>query len=261
MCAFIIQIMTTCLTIAGSDPSGGAGIQQDLKVFRAFGVYGLSVVSSLTAQNSTRVTGVMPVPAAFVKKQLETLLADMKPAAAKTGMIYSTSHVAAIASAIRRYSLRNIVVDPVMLSSTGRRLCEDDTPESVRNKLLPLCEAVTPNIYEASLLSGVRIKTLSDMEEAAVCLAGLGARNVIITGGHLETTATDLVYDGRFHYLEGERVPGEFHGTGCTFSAAVAAELARGRGALAAARSAKRFMKKVLARAFHAGKGMGLFDI
>ena len=257
----IIQIMIKCLTIAGSDPSGGAGIQQDLKVFRSYGLYGLSVISSLTAQNSRKVTGVMPVPAVFVKRQLETLLTDMKPDATKTGMIYSGENVAAIASAIRRHSLKNVVVDPVILSSTGMRLSEDDVPESIRKKLLPLCEAVTPNIYEASLLSGVRIATMRDMEEAAMRLADLGARNVIITGGHLEGTATDLVYDGGFHYLEGKKVLGEFHGTGCTFSAALAAELAKGSGVREAARAAKRFMKRVFRKTFSAGKGMRLFNL
>jgi hydroxymethylpyrimidine kinase/phosphomethylpyrimidine kinase len=257
----IIRIMIRCLTIAGSDPSGGAGIQQDLKVFRAFGQYGLSIITSLTAQNSRGVAGVMPVPAVFVKRQLETLLTDMKPDATKTGMIYSAANVAAIASAVRRYSLMNVVVDPVILSSTGRRLSGDDVPGAIRKKLLPLCETVTPNIYEASLLSGIRIATLHDMEKAAVRLAEFGARSVIITGGHLEGTATDLLYDGRFHYLKGKKMPGEFHGTGCTFSAALTAELANGEGVLEAALSAKRFMKKMFVKTFNTGGGMGLFNI
>jgi hydroxymethylpyrimidine/phosphomethylpyrimidine kinase len=253
--------MILSLTIAGSDPSGGAGIQQDLKVFRAFGVYGLSVVSSLTAQSSKGVKGIMPVPRAFVDRQLDALLSDMKPAATKTGMIYSTANVAAIASAIKRYSLENVVVDPVILSSTGRCLSEKGVPDAIRKKLLPLCTAVTPNIYEASVLSGIKITTMHDMEEAAIRLADSGARNVIITGGHLEGTATDLVYDGRFHYLKGKKMSGEFHGTGCTFSAALAAELAKGSGVLNAAMSAKRYLKRMLRKTFSAGKGMGFFNI
>lgn len=253
--------MILCMSIAGSDPSGGAGIQQDLKVFRAFGIYGLSVVSSLTAQNSKGVEGVMPVPGAFVERQLETLLSDMTPAATKTGMVYTAANVLAVVSAIRRYSLNNVVVDPVMLSSTGRILCERDVPAVVKTKLLPLCTAVTPNIHEASVLSGVKIATIHDMEKAAMSLADLGATNVIITGGHLEGTATDLLYDGRFHYLKGEKVDGEFHGTGCTFSAALAAELAKGSGVLKAALSAKRFMKRMFRKTFSPGTGMGFFDV
>jgi hydroxymethylpyrimidine/phosphomethylpyrimidine kinase len=254
-------VMILALTIAGSDPSGGAGIQQDLKVFRAFGIYGISVVSSLTAQNSRGVEGIMPVPGPFVEKQLETLLSDMKPDATKTGMILTSANVMAIVSAIKRHSLKNVVVDPVMLSSTGRSLSKKDLPHAVGKKLLPLCTVVTPNIYEASVLSGIRITTMQDMEKAALRLTDLGAQNVIITGGHLDGTATDLLYDGRFHYLKGKKVHGEFHGTGCTFSAALAAELAKSSGVLDAAVSAKRFMKRVFEKTFSAGKGMRSFNI
>ncbi len=254
-------VMIMALTIAGSDPSGGAGIQQDLKVFRAFGIYGLSVVSSLTAQNSGGVEDIMPVAGPFVEEQLETLLSDMKPDATKTGMLLTTANVMAVVSAIKKHSLKNVVVDPVMLSSTGRSLSRRDLPKVIREKLLSLCIVATPNIHEASVLSGIRITGMKEMEKAAVLLAGLGAPNVIITGGHLDGEATDLVYDGRFHYLKGEKIPGEFHGTGCTFSAALAAELARGRDVLNAARSAKKFMKKMFARTFSSGKGMGYFNI
>lgn len=253
--------MILTLTIAGSDPSGGAGIQQDLKVFRALGTYGLSVITSLTAQSSRGVEGIMPVPGPFVEKQLETLLSDMKPEATKTGMILTAANVMIIVSAIKRYSLKNVVVDPVMLSSTGRSLSKKDLPHIMGKKLLPLCTAVTPNIHEASVLSGIRVAAMHDMEKAALRLTDLGAGNVIITGGHLDGTATDLVYDGRFHYLKGKKMHGEFHGTGCTFSAALAAELAKGSAVLDAAVSAKRFMKSVFGKTFHAGKGMKSFNI
>ncbi len=254
-------VMVLVLTIAGSDPSGGAGIQQDLKVFRALGVYGISVVSSLTAQNTKGVEGILPVPGSFVKKQLETLLSDMKPHATKTGMILTPANVMAIVSAIKKHSLKNVVVDPVLLSSTGRSLSKKDLPHTVGNKLLPLCTVVTPNIHEASVLSGIRIATIRDMEKAALRLSDLGARNVIITGGHLDGTATDLLYDGRFHYLKSRKIQGEFHGTGCTFSAALAAELAKGGGVLDAAMSAKRFMKRAFRKSFSAGKGMRSLNI
>lgn len=253
--------MIMALTIAGSDPSGGAGIQQDIKVFRAFGVYGLSVVSSLTAQNSKGVEAIMPVPGLFVEQQLETLLSDMKPSAAKTGMILTTANVTAVVSAIKRHALKNVVVDPVLLSSTGRSLSNRGLPKIIREKLLPLCTVVTPNIHEASVLSGIRIMTLHDMEKAAMRLAGLGASNVIITGGHLTGAANDLVYDGSFHYLKGEKIPGEFHGTGCAFSAALTAELARGSDVLSAAISAKKFLKKMFTKTFSSGRGMNYFNI
>ncbi|MDA8240130.1 MAG: bifunctional hydroxymethylpyrimidine kinase/phosphomethylpyrimidine kinase [Nitrospiraceae bacterium] len=253
--------MIAVLTIAGSDPSGGAGIQQDLKVFRSFGTYGLSVVSSLTAQSSAGVAGVMAVPGKFVTKQLAVVVADIMPDAIKTGMLYSEENVNAVAAAIRRFSLPNVVVDPVIRSSTGRSLCMGNVPGAMKKRLLPLCTVVTPNIHEASILSGMRIRTLRDMEKAAVKLAHLGAGSVIITGGHLEAAATDLVYDGRFHYLKGRKISGEYHGTGCTFSAALASLLAKGESVPSAALKAKKFMGSAFRKTFSPGTGMRLFDI
>jgi hydroxymethylpyrimidine/phosphomethylpyrimidine kinase len=253
--------MIAALTIAGFDPSGGAGLQQDLKVFRGFGVYGLSVVSSLTAQSSLGVAEVMPVPAKFVSRQLDLLMDDMRPLAVKTGMLYSAENVNAVARAIRRFSLVNVVVDPVILSSTGRSLCMKNVPAAVRKKMLPLCAVVTPNIHEASVLSGIEIRTEKDMKAAAVRLVDLGAGSAVITGGHLEKTANDLVYDGRFHYLKGRKKTGEYHGTGCTFSAALAASLAKGKGVHEAAVLAKEFMIRAFRKAFTPGKGMKFFNI
>jgi hydroxymethylpyrimidine/phosphomethylpyrimidine kinase len=253
--------MKSALTIAGFDPSGGAGIQADLKVFHSCGVYGLSVVSALTAQNSGGVRSVMPVSDHFVRKQLTVLLDDMKPDATKTGMLYSEAVVEAVAHIVRRYSLENFVIDPVMLSSTGKHLAEKGVPDAIRKKLLPLCTVVTPNIYEASVLSGVHIQNMSDMEKAAVRISEYGAGNVIITGGHLDKMAMDLVYDGEFHYLKGRKIRGEFHGTGCAFSAAITALLAKGKGVLKAAELAKGFMKTAFKRSFRAGGVMKLFDI
>lgn len=253
--------MIAALTIAGSDPSGGAGFQQDLKVFRSFGVYGLSVASALTAQSSVGVADVLPIPGEFVSRQLDVLLDDMRPCAVKTGMLYSVENIDAVVRAIRRFSLDKVVVDPVILSSTGRSLCMKNVPAAVRRKLLPLCAVVTPNIHEASVLSGIEIMTEKDMEAAAARLAEIGAGSVVITGGHLEKTANDLVYDGRFHYLEGRKAAGEYHGTGCTFSAALAAALAQGKGVHEAAVLAKEFMVRAFRRTFMPGKGMRLFNI
>jgi len=253
--------MKKALTIAGFDPTGGAGIQADLKVFHALGVYGLSVVSSLTAQNTEGVSEVMPVPGSFVKKQLTVLLSDLLPDATKTGMLYSESAIESVAYIIKRYSLKNIVVDPVLVSSSGKSLVEKNTPFTLRKKIFPFCAVITPNIYEASVLSGIDIKTSADMKKAAVCLRAYGPENVIITGGHLEDAAMDVLYDGNFHYLKSRKIKGEYHGTGCTFSAALTAMLAKGYSVLDSAKEAKKFINRALKKSFSAGKGMRLFNI
>lgn len=253
--------MKKALTIAGFDPTGGAGIQADLKVFHALGVYGLSVVSSLTAQNTEGVRDIMPVPGGFVEKQLVALLSDIIPEATKTGMLYSKSNVEALAYIISKYSLKNIVVDPVIVSSSGKRLIEKNMLTALRNKIFPLCTVITPNIHEASVLTGIDIKNRADMEKAAVCLKGYGPENVIITGGHLEDVAIDVLYDGEFHYMRSRKVMGEYHGTGCTFSAALTAMLAKGYSVPDSAKEAKRFMNRAFKKSFSAGKGMKLFNI
>jgi hydroxymethylpyrimidine/phosphomethylpyrimidine kinase len=249
------------LTIAGFDPSGGAGIQADLKVFRAFGEYGLSVAAALTAQNSKGVSAVMGVDAAFVRRQLIAVLSDLIPDATKIGMLYSGANVRTVSSLVRKYALRNVVLDPVMRSSSGRSLAGEDTIEVMRKKLLPLCTVATPNIDEASLLTGIVIRNRQDMEEAAMRMKEYGCDVVIITGGHLEKIAMDLFFDGTFHYLRSGKISGEFHGTGCAFSSAVAASLAKGKTALDAAKTAKRFINRSLKRAFGTGTGMRLLDI
>ena len=253
--------MKKALTIAGFDPTGGAGIQADLKVFRAFGVYGLSVASSLTAQNTEGVTDILPVPGEFVRAQLSVLLSGIVPEATKAGMLYSESSVMALAHVIRKYALKNIVVDPVMVSSSGARLVEKNTPGALRKKIFPICTVITPNIYEASVLTGIDIKTRADMEKAAVCLKGYGPENVIVTGGHLEGVAMDVLYDGEFRYLRSRKAEGEYHGTGCVFSAALTAMLAKGYSVLDSAKEAKKFMNRALKNSFRAGKGMRLFNI
>jgi len=253
--------MKKALTIAGFDPSGGAGIQADLKVFHALGIYGLSVVSSLTAQNTEGVRDIMPVPERFVKKQLTVLLSDLIPEATKTGMLYSEAHVEAVTFIIKKYSLKNLVVDPVMVSSSGKRLVEKNTPVVMKKKLFPLSTVITPNIYEASVLTGIDIKTRADIEKAAILLKDCGPENIIITGGHLEDIALDVLYDGKFHYLKSRKAGGEYHGTGCTFSAALTAMLARGYSVPDSAKEAKRFMNRAFKKSFSSGRGMKLFNI
>jgi hydroxymethylpyrimidine/phosphomethylpyrimidine kinase len=252
--------MKTSLTIAGFDPTGGAGIQADLKVFHALGVYGLSVVSALTAQNTRGVSSIKPVSELFVKKQLTVLLSDLQPDATKIGMLYNNSNVDMVVKIIKKNALKNIVVDPVFRSSSGKSLAEKNTPIAIRKNLFPLCAVVTPNIHEASVLTGIRIKNKADMEKAAVHLRKYGPENIIITGGHLEKIALDILYDGDFHYLKSKKRDGEYHGTGCMFSAALTALLAQGNSVLDAARKAKDFTNKAFSRSFDIGKGMKLLN-
>ncbi len=253
--------MRTALTIAGSDPTGGAGLQADLKVFRAFDVHGLAVVSAITAQNTVGVESVLPVEKDFLKIQLHTLLSDIRPHAVKLGMLYSTWAIELIAGAIKEYSLSNLVIDPVTVSSSGKTLVADGTLDSIREKLFPLAKVITPNIYEASVLTGLRIEERKDMEEAAKILKDMGTEVVVITGGHLETIALDLYYDGEFHDVESEKIKGEYHGTGCAFSAAITASLALGHVPLESVRRAKEFINNAIRKAYYPGKGMGLLYI
>lgn len=249
------------MTIAGSDPSGGAGLQADLKVFRRFGVLGLSAVAALTAQNTSGVKSVMPVPSRYLREQLTVLLAEFTPHAMKTGMLYSEENVETVSRIVKKFSLQNFLVDPVILSSTGRKLAERGAVEAVRKRLLPLCHIVTPNIFEASVLSGMPVRTMRDMEAAAVYLKKCGPAGVIITGGHLEKTAVDILYDGDFHYFRGRKLPGEFHGTGCTFSAAVTALMALGHSIDEAAMLAKKFTKKEMRSSFDSDGRMKLLNM
>lgn len=253
--------MKKALSIAGFDPSGGAGIQADLKVFRHFGIYGLSVVAALTAQNTFGVSSVLPVDRRFVKKQLSVLLSDIRPDAVKIGMLLSIDNAASVAGIIKKHALGNIVLDPVFISSSGKRLAEKEMSKALITRIFPLCTVITPNIYEASVLAGMKIRDADDMQKAAIRLRDLGPENVIITGGHLEKAATDIFYNGKFHYLKGRKTPGEYHGTGCTFSSAIAALLASGSNALHAAEQAKKFMNKVFKHSIESSGTMRLLRI
>lgn len=253
--------MKTALTIAGSDPTGGAGLQADLKVFRSFNVHGLSVVSAITAQDTEGVNAISPVDRDSLEKQLRVLLGDIKPDALKTGMLYSGWAVEIIGKTVKEFSLKNLVIDPVTVSSSGVSLVDSGTLDSLKDALFPFSKVITPNIYEASVLSGIMIDNKENMEEAAKILKDMGPEVVVITGGHLEGTALDLYYDGEFHYVEGEKIRGEYHGTGCAFSAAVTALLALGHSPLESIRRAKEFVNKAIRNAYHPGRGMGLLDL
>jgi hydroxymethylpyrimidine/phosphomethylpyrimidine kinase len=253
--------MKSVLTIAGSDPTGGAGLQADLKVFKSFGIHGLSVVSAVTAQNTEGVAAIFPVTRDSLDKQLHVLLSDIRPEALKLGMLYGAWTVEVIAEMMEVYSLSTLVIDPVTISSSGASLVEDGTLDAMREKLFPLSRAVTPNIYEASVLTGIMVENREGMEEAAKCLKEMGPEIIIITGGHLNDIALDLYYDGEFHAIEGEKFKGEYHGTGCAFSAALTALLALGHTPLESARQAKEFVNSAIKKAYHPGKGMGMLNI
>lgn len=254
--------MKTALTIAGSDPTGGAGMQADLKTFSAMGVYGLSVPAVLTAQNSLGVLSIHELTADFFAAQLDVLLQDIRPDALKTGMMYSTDLMKTAGETFRKYSLHNIVVDPIIASSTGVRLVEEGALEIMKNTIFPCARIITPNIYEASLFTGGDITEESNMKDAAVTLRGLGPEVVIITGGHLKDAARDVLYDGKeFVILDNERLEGDYHGTGCVFSAALAACLALGCDVKEAFIRAKSFVWTAMKSAVSIGRGMKILRI
>ena len=245
------------LTIAGSDSSGGAGIQADLKTFTAFGVYGASVVTALTAQSTRGVHAVAEVDAAFVAAQLDAVLDDLVVTAAKTGMLARAAVIEAVADRLAAHPLPHLVVDPVMVASSGAVLLEPSAVGVLRTRLLPLATLVTPNLHEAEVLTGLRITDVAGMREAARALVALGARAAVVTGGHLAGDAVDVLHDGQVvRELRGARVAGgSRHGTGCAFSAAVTAGLARGIALPDAVEAAKRWVARGIAGAPAIGHG------
>lgn len=246
------------LTIAGSDPSGGAGLQADLKTFHQFGVYGEAVLTMVTVQNTRSLSRLEVMPPDLVREQIAALLSDVPPQAAKTGALGSAAVVEAVAEMARDFPFQ-LVVDPVMISKHGSRLISVEAEESLKQKLLPHCFLVTPNIPEAEALSGLTIRGEPDMEEAAKRIAGLGARAVLIKGGHLEGVPVDLLYSesGMRRYV-GERAASRHtHGTGCTYSAAITAGLAQSRSLEDAVARAKRFVQAAIESAPGLGGGNG----
>src|SRR5512138_1272528 len=225
--------MRTALTIAGTDSGGGAGIQADLKTFAAHGVYGLSVITAVTAQNTQGVSAVQVLKPATVLNQIGAVITDFQVAALKTGMLANATLVEAVARAIRSARLGPLVVDPVMVAKSGDRLLDERAVAALAGELLPLAALVTPNLPEAEVLTGMPVRTLEDQREAARRIVGMGARAVVVKGGHADAAEiVDVLLDGQsFTEFRIERVPGtSTHGTGCTFSAAITAHLALGRG-------------------------------
>lgn len=248
------------LTVAGSDSSGGAGIQADLKTFTVLGVYGASVITGITAQNTMGVRGVELVSEAMVRGQLEAVLEDLPIGAIKTGMLGSAGIVRIVADTLGHWPEIPLVIDPVMVSKSGHVLLEPDAREAVLQHLFPMATVITPNLYEAGILAGMRVETPEDMILAAQHLAELGPRYVVVKGGHLTGDyAADLVWDGNTGtFLRATRVSTRHtHGTGCTFSAAIAAFLAMGDEMPQALRRAKSFITRAVVTAPGLGKGYG----
>ena len=258
-----MSAVKTALTIAGSDPSGGAGIQADLKTFSRLRVYGMAVITALTAQNTSGVTGTLEVPPEFVAQQLDAVLSDIHVDAAKTGMLLTAGVVEVVASKVREYEIRNLVIDPVMISTSGAPLLNSDAVGTFCRTLLPLALVVTPNISEAEMLTRKSITGIGDMEEAALQIHGMGARSVLIKGGHLNgDDATDVLFDGsEFSHFQSPRIRSrDTHGTGCVLSAAITAHLAAGKSLEDAVQPGKDFVSAAIRNGLRLGKGPGPCD-
>ena len=248
------------LTIAGSDSGGGAGIQADIKAMSANGVFAMSAITAITAQNTEEVTDVFELPASIIAAQIDAVFNDFDVAAVKTGMLSSVEIVRVVAKLLTPQKISNLIVDPVMQSKSGHALLKPDAVDALRTELIPLALVITPNIHEAQHLSGMEIKSLADARQAAKILHKLGCRNVLIKGGHLlAEQGTDLLYDGRFFNIH----KGDFidtphtHGTGCTFASAIAAQVARGNTLSEAVRAAKVYVTEAIRHALAIGHGKG----
>jgi hydroxymethylpyrimidine/phosphomethylpyrimidine kinase len=245
------------LTIAGSDSGAGAGIQADLKTFAALGVYGTSAITAITAQNTVGVTAVLALKPKLVGAQIDAIIGDIGADALKTGMLANAAIIDMVANKIRGHRLKNIVVDPVMVATSGDLLIQKNAVATLRNKLIPLATVVTPNIPEAEELTSMKLLTPVEIREAAKRIVKMGARTVVIKGGHLEGPAIDLFYDGKtFIELTAPRIRTKnTHGTGCTFSAAIAAYLAKGEKLDSAVALAKKFITQAIQSSFSIGAG------
>ena len=254
-----MQRIPRAMTIAGSDSGGGAGIQADLKTFAALGVYGTSVLTAITAQNTLRVTDVFELPTSLIGSQIDAVVSDIGTDAVKTGMLSSSEIIEAVAENIFKHRLSTLVVDPVMVAKGGDRLLQERAVEALRNVLLPMAKVVTPNVPEAEVLTGREIKTLDDARDAARDLVDMGARAAIIKGGHLDGPPTDVLYDGEeVRLFTSQRInTTSTHGTGCTFASAIAAGLAKGLTVRDSVRQAKSYVTATIRRSFPMGHGHG----
>ena len=254
--------MKTALTIAGSDSSGGAGIQADIKTMTAHGVYAMSAITALTAQNTTGVTDILESTPEFLAEQLDCVFTDIFPDAVKTGMVSSTALIEVIAAKLRQYGARNIVVDPVMVATSGARLISEDAVGALCEHLLPLATVLTPNIPEAELLSGMEIPDAAGMERAARAISERYGCAVLCKGGHQINDADDLLWrNGAGRWFRGKRIAtSNTHGTGCTLSSAIASELAKGLDLDGAVERAKAYISGALSAMLDLGHGSGPMD-
>lgn len=251
--------MKNVLTIAGTDPSGGAGAQADLKTFMAHEVYGMSVITALVAQNTTGVTAIMDVPQQFLREQLDCVFTDIRPDAVKIGMVSQRELIAVIVEKLKQYNAENIVVDPVMVSTSGSSLLNASALQLLKEELLPLADIITPNIPEAEVLADMRIQCREDMQTAAGVIAQSYDGYILIKGGHSMKRCDDLlVYRGEQHWLSCERIQNpNTHGTGCTLSSAIASNLAKGYAMVTAVEKAKAYISGALRDGLDLGKGSG----
>ena len=259
--------MKTALTIAGSDSSGGAGIQADIKTMTANGVYAMSAITALTAQNTTGVYGILEVTPEFLANQLDCIFTDIRPDAVKTGMVSSSALIEVIAQKLTQYKAKNLVIDPVMVATSGAKLISDEAIETLKGKLLGLATLITPNIPEAQVLSGMDIRTAEDMERAAKAIYEAYGCAVLCKGGHQLNDANDLLYSKEgARWYHGRRIANpNTHGTGCTLSSAIASNLAKGYSLDEAVERAKAYISGALASMLDLGKGSGpmnhMFDL
>ncbi|WP_343208568.1 bifunctional hydroxymethylpyrimidine kinase/phosphomethylpyrimidine kinase [Anaerolentibacter hominis] len=254
--------MRTALTIAGSDSSGGAGIQADIKTMIANGVYAMSAITALTAQNTTGVTGIMEVTPEFLAKQLDNIFTDIYPDAVKIGMVSSGALIETIAGKLKQYQAVHVVVDPVMVATSGSKLISDDAIAVLKRDLLPLAEVVTPNIPEAEVLADMPVRTAEDMATAAAVISRKYGCAVLLKGGHQLNDANDLLCrNGEIRWFEGRRIDNpNTHGTGCTLSSAIASNLAKGHDMTEAVKLAKDYISGALAAMLNLGHGSGPMD-
>lgn len=251
--------MKTALTIAGSDSSGGAGIQADIKTMMANGVYAMSAITALTAQNTMGVSGILEVVPEFVAAQINVVFEDIFPDSVKIGMVSSAGIVKVIAERLKFYGAKNIVVDPVMVATSGSNLMENGTAGALKKYLFPIATLITPNIPEAEILSGMRIKDSDDMQEAAKTIGKFCGCNVLLKGGHSINDANDILYEnGAFYWFKGERIDNpNTHGTGCTMSSAIASNLAKNLTLRESVQRAKDYVSGALSSQLNLGKGSG----
>lgn len=251
--------MKHCLTIAGSDSSGGAGIQADLKAFSANGVFGMSVITAITAQNTQGVFDVQDVTPSMIAHQIEAIFDDIRVDAIKIGMVSRPETIEIIAKTLKKYPLPPLVIDPVMISKSGYNLLQPEAQKALIDLLLPMATLITPNLPEAEVIVGYKIDTLDLMQQAARDLHTLGCTYVLVKGGHLEDDATDVLFDGEtFSFLHVKRLETKnTHGTGCTLSSAIAANLAKGMCVKIAVEEAKAYITEAIAHGFTLGKGVG----